>query len=61
MTHVEVEGIDYSVEGIEAIRTEMAELRNAMMSHWPDSIPTTVMLSHAIALLAKLAEITETK
>jgi hypothetical protein len=52
----EVEGIDYSPDGIEAIRVELSQLRQEGFNNWPESIPTTLILTHAIAQLARLRD-----
>jgi hypothetical protein len=56
---VTVEGIDYSPEGIETIRVALGELRDTTFAHWPEAIPATLALTHAIAQLAYLKEILE--
>lgn len=52
----EVEGIDYSPEGIEALRAELVQMRDEAMKHWPESIDFTLILTHTVALLAHLAD-----
>lgn len=54
-----VEGVDYTPAGIEEIRTELAKLRDLTFDQWPKTIGQTLVLSHAIALLAHLKELTE--
>lgn len=54
-----VDGIDNSPEGIGAIRDKLIELRDSSMDQWPEAIPFTVVMSHAIVLLAELREIKE--
>jgi hypothetical protein len=59
MSPIKVEGIDYTPEGIEALRADVIKLRDSQYAHWPESIEATLVLSHAIALLAYLRELTE--
>lgn len=54
-----VEGVDYSPEGIESVRTELAALRESTFAQWPEAIPATLVLTHAIAQLAYLKELIE--
>jgi hypothetical protein len=52
-----VEGVDYSPEGINAVREELIVLRNGALEqaefHW------AVLLSHVIAYLAEYKEVVE--
>jgi hypothetical protein len=52
---VRVDGVDYTPEGIEVIRKELAELR-AHAINPPSDWHVAVMLSHAIALLSELKD-----
>jgi hypothetical protein len=52
----QVEGIDYTPEGIRTLREDVIKLRDSQFQHWPEGIEATLVLSHAIALLAYLAE-----
>lgn len=54
-----VEGVDYTPEGIESVRTELAALRDSTFAQWPEAIPATLVLTHAIAQLAYLKELVE--
>jgi hypothetical protein len=56
MPPTKVEGVDYSEEGIEALREQLVAYRGASMDQWPEAIPFTVAITHAIALLAFLIE-----
>lgn len=56
---IEVDGVDYSVEGIAALREELVVFRNNSMDQWPEAIPFTLAMSHTIALLARLEELTD--
>lgn len=51
-----VEGVDYTPEGIEAIREELINMRADMFRQWPDKVHSTVVLTHAIILLAHLRD-----
>jgi len=58
MPHTKVEGIDYTPEGIEALRIDVIKMRDTALSCEPvPDFPTAVILSHAIALLAYLIEL----
>lgn len=59
MERIRVDGVDYSPEGIEAIREVLIEQRKAAMDAWPEGIQATVLLSHLIALLADYKELRE--
>ena len=59
MSHTKVEGIDYTPEGIATLRQAVIELRDHQFAHWPESIEATLVLSHAVALLAYLQDLTE--
>lgn len=50
-----VEGIDYSPEGIVGLREALIAMRGRAMGNWPEGIDDTVVLSHAIALMADYA------
>ena len=53
-----VEGIDYSAEGIEALRQDVIKMRDTALSCEPvPDFHASVILSHAIALLAYLIEL----
>lgn len=54
---VKCDGVDYSPEGIEALREELIAMRGRAFGNWPEGIEDTVVLSHAIALLAYLKEV----
>ena len=56
---IRVEGIDYSPDGIEVVRRELGELRGGAFKAWPEGIDATLILSHAIALLADYKEMRE--
>ena len=56
-TPIQVDGVDYSPEGIEDLRQELIKMRDNSMDQWPEAIPVTVALTHAIALLAYLREL----
>lgn len=55
----QVDGVDYSPEGIEAIRQEVIKWRDNSYDQWPQAIEFTVASSHVIALLAHLKELKE--
>jgi Zn ribbon nucleic-acid-binding protein len=59
MKRTQVEGIDYSPEGIEELRQELIVQRGEAMKAWPEGIHATVVLSHLIALLADYKEMRE--
>lgn len=59
MAPTKVEGIDYTPAGIEALREDVIALRDSQYAHWPEGINTTVILTHATALLAYLKELIE--
>lgn len=52
---LKVDGVDYSPEGIEELRRELARFRDEAMTQ--GAFGPAVVLSHAIALLAYLAEL----
>jgi hypothetical protein len=54
-----VEGVDYTPEGIRALRGDCIRVRDESMGQWPEAIPFTVMMSHVIAHLANYATIVE--
>ena len=54
---MKIEGIDYTIEGIESVRKELVGMRDNSMKQWPEAIPVTVLLSHVIALLAYLIDV----
>lgn len=54
---VEVEGVDYSPEGVEAIRGELVEHRNHALTL--GEMRYAVLMSHVIVLLARLKEYEE--
>ena len=56
---LKVEGIDYSIEGIRALREEMIKFREASYNQWPEAIPFTVAMTHVIALMAYFIEVLE--
>jgi hypothetical protein len=56
---VEVDGVDYTPEGIRAMREVCIEYREESMNQWPDAIPFTVAMSHVIALLSNYADMVE--
>jgi len=56
MAPTKVEGIDYTPEGIEELRQDIIAMRDSQFAHWPEGINATVVLTHATALLAYLAE-----
>lgn len=53
-----VEGIDYSHDGIQSVRDALGEYRSRAMKQWLETIEFTLVLSHAIAQLARLQELT---
>lgn len=57
----EVDGVDYTPKGILELRSEIIQLRNDQVVKWPEGIDASVKLSHAIVLLARLAEIIDNK
>lgn len=54
---MQVEGIDYSPQGIEAARQLMIEKRDQAMTTWPDGIEDSIAYSHVVGLLAYLKEL----
>ena len=56
---VKVWEVDYTRKGIESIRNELIMARNESMEQWPEAIAVTLLLSHTIALLARLFELTK--
>jgi len=52
-----VEGVDYSPEGIEALRQEWIGVRGEAMKQLPDSAGFVVFATHTIALLADYIEV----
>lgn len=54
---VEVEGVDYSPEGIEQIRGELVEHRNHALTL--GEMRYAVLMSHVVVLLARLKEYEE--
>lgn len=54
---IEVDGVDYSIEGIKGCRQTAIEMRDHSMTMWPDSIPFTLFMTHNIALLSHLIEL----
>jgi len=57
-TGVYVVGVDYTPEGILALRETIIHYRDDAMSQWPTTIALTVDLSHVIVLLQHLADMT---
>lgn len=58
MAHTKVEGIDYTPEGIEALRIDVIKMRDTALSCEPvPDFHTSVILSHTVALLAYLIEL----
>jgi len=55
MPPIKVEGVDYTPEGIESVRTEMIAFRDAALKGGHMEIAVT--LSHAVALLAHFKEL----
>lgn len=53
----QVEGVDYTPEGIEQVRTELAEHRNHALGL--GEMRYAVLMSHVIALLSELKRLTE--
>lgn len=53
----QVEGVDYSPEGIERLRQDLTQWRGETFKQWPEAIDATVKLTHVIALLAYLVEL----
>ena len=53
---VEVDGVDYSPDGIMALHAEVAAMRDEAMKQWPEAIPITVVLTHVLAILYWAAE-----
>lgn len=49
--YVFVEGVDYSAEGIEALRQQAIEWRNEAYAQMPESAGFVVGISHVIAVL----------
>lgn len=54
---MKVDGIDYSPEGIEDIRKQIIILRNGAMEQ--NEFEWIVILTHAVALLGYLSELTK--
>lgn len=54
-----VEGVDYSPEGIEAVREQVIVWRDNSYEQWPQAIDFTVVATHLIALLAYLKVLVE--
>jgi hypothetical protein len=54
-TPFKVDGIDYSREGVESLRQDLIELRNAALKS--EHMHHAVMLSHVIAVLAYFNEL----
>lgn len=52
-----VDGIDYTPEGIEALRRDVIVYRNRALDAMAEGAEMAVVLSHAIALLAYLGEL----
>jgi hypothetical protein len=52
-----VEGIDYTPEGIEALRSDVIVYRNRALDAMPEGAEMAVVLSHVLALLAYLKEL----
>lgn len=53
--YVPVDGVDYSVEGIEAVRAQLVELRNHAMDQ--AMFEWATLLTHALVLLSFMADI----
>lgn len=51
-----VEGVDYSTEGVAALREELIKMRDAAFNFWPEGIDATLVLSHTIAILSGYKE-----
>lgn len=51
-----IDGIDYTPEGIEALREDVIVYRNRAIDAMPEGAQMAVVLSHVIALLAYLVE-----
>lgn len=51
-----LEGVDYTIEGLKALRVELISIRDESMNQWPDAIEFTVVMSHTIAVLAYFIE-----
>jgi hypothetical protein len=45
------------IDSTESVRQGLIELRDVCFEQWPEAIPETVLLSHAIALLHYLIEL----
>lgn len=45
------------IDSTESIRQGLIDLRNECFKQWPEAIPETVLLSHAISLLWYLMEL----
>lgn len=53
---MKVEGVDYSPEGIRALREDVIVYRDRALAAMPEGAEMAVVLSHVIALLSYLAE-----
>jgi hypothetical protein len=47
------------IDSTDKVREELIKLRDSYFKHWPEAIAATVLLSHAIALLAYLMKLEE--
>jgi hypothetical protein len=57
MMATRIDGIDYSPEGIEALREDVIVYRDRAIADMPAGAQMAVVLSHVLALLAYLAEL----
>lgn len=53
----QVEGVDYTPEGIEQIRHELIKVRIAAMEVKPPDVELMLLMSHTVALLYYLQEL----
>jgi len=56
---IRVDGVDYTPEGINALREELIGFRTEAYKQLPDAAGVIIVLTHAIALLADYAEMRE--
>ena len=59
MSPTKIDGIDYSPEGIRALREDVIVYRDRAIAAMPEGAEMAVVLSHVVALLAYLAEVEE--
>lgn len=56
-TRVFVDGVDYSPDGISALRDELINVRAEAMKQLPDSAGFVILITHTIALLADYTDL----